>query len=256
MSARRALGLLLAAPLLLGACTRGSTSSRPPIHLNPNMDDQPRVEAQAASAFFADGKAMRRPVPGTIARGELVADPAFATGMSAGQVPVDRAPIAIDAELLARGAERYAIYCAPCHGDDGSGQSMLRERAGVATADLAQDRLVFSADGYLYEVIANGFGLMPGYAYPIPPRDRWAIVAHVRELQRSAAAAGRAGAGAETGTAGAAGAAGAGEGDAAGEPTPGPPPGETPVEMDSGGAPGVVLEEPEDAGADPEGAER
>lgn len=173
--------MVLVSVLAVG-CTRGSTSSRPPIHLNPNMDDQPRYEAQAESEFFADGKAMREPVPGTVARGELVTAPAFVTGQ-AGGVPLAEIPIPVDEELLARGAERYAIYCGPCHAQDGSGRSMLRERSGVATADLTQARLLDASDGYLYEVITNGFGLMPGYRYPIPPRDRWAIVAWVRRLQ-------------------------------------------------------------------------
>ena len=176
---------LLVILVLAVACTRGSTSARPPIHLNPNMDDQPRYEAQAESDFFADGKAMRQPVPGTVARGELVTAPAFVTG-EAGGVPLAEIPIPMDEELLTRGAERYAIYCGPCHAEDGSGRSMLRERSGVATADLTQARLIDASDGYLFDVITNGFGLMPAYSYPIQPRDRWAIVAWVRRLQAEA----------------------------------------------------------------------
>lgn len=182
---------IAALALLAAGCTRGSTSSRPPIHLNPNMDDQPRYEAQAESEFFADGKAMREPVPGTVARGDLVTAPAFVTG-HAGGVPIDRIPIPLDEPLLARGEERFGIYCSPCHADDGSGQSMLRERAGVATADLTQPRLIEVSDGYVFEVITNGFGLMPAYRYPIPPRDRWAIVAWVRHLQAEAGSGGAA----------------------------------------------------------------
>lgn len=185
---RRA-GTIAALALLATACTRGSTSSRPPIHLNPNMDDQPRYEAQAESSFFADGKAMREPVPGTVARDDLVTAPAFVTG-KVGGVPVDTIPIPVDDALLARGAQRYGIYCSPCHATDGSGQSMLRERAGVATADLTQPRLVEVSDGYIFDVITNGFGLMPSYRYPIPPRDRWAIISWVRHLQAGAAPAG------------------------------------------------------------------
>jgi mono/diheme cytochrome c family protein len=146
------------------------------------MDDQPRYEAQASSDFFYDGKAMRTPVAGTVARGALAESAAFATGMVGG-APVDSSPIAIDKELLARGGERYAIYCGPCHAENGNGESMLRERSGVATADLTQDRLLTVGDGYLFDVITHGLGLMSGYGYPIPPEDRWAIVAWVRKLQ-------------------------------------------------------------------------
>lgn len=150
------------------------------------MDDQPRYEAQASSDFFADGMAMRQPVPGTVARGDLVADPAVVTGVTAAGAQVTFSPVPVDEELLARGADRYAIYCGPCHAEDGSGQSMLRQRSGVATADLTQERLIQATDGYLYDVITNGFGLMSSYAYPLPPRDRWAVVAHVRRLQARA----------------------------------------------------------------------
>lgn len=209
-------GLALCALMAWTGCTRGSTSSRPPIHLNPNMDDQPRYDAQEASAFFADGKAMREPVPGTVAQGDLADDPVFATGRTAAGEPVARLPVPADEALLARGEERYGIYCGPCHAVDGSGQSMLRERSGVATADLLQERLVQETDGHLYDVITNGLGLMQGYRYPIPPRDRWAIVAWVRELQRQAGAEPYGGAaGGGTADADAAAARGPGEGEEA-----------------------------------------
>jgi mono/diheme cytochrome c family protein len=180
------LSLVVVGLLLVAGCTRGSTSSRPPIHLNPNMDDQPRYEAQAASDFFADGMATRAPMPGTVARGELADDPGLRTGATADGTPLTFVPIPVDERFLARGAERYAIYCGPCHADDGSGQSMLRQRSGVATADLTQARLREATDGYLFDVITNGFGLMGPYAYQLAPRDRWAVVAHVRRLQAQA----------------------------------------------------------------------
>ena len=70
MRARQQLKLLCAAALALSllGCARGCTSSRPPIHIVPNMDWQPKVKAQAESGFFYDGAAMRTPVPGTVAR--------------------------------------------------------------------------------------------------------------------------------------------------------------------------------------------
>ncbi len=150
------------------------------------MDDQPRYEAQASSDFFADGMASRAPVPGTVARGELASDPGLQTGATADGTPLTFVPIPVDEAFLERGAERYAIYCGPCHADDGSGQSMLRQRSGVATADLNQERLRQATDGYLFDVITNGFGLMGPYAYQLAPRDRWAVVAHVRRLQAQA----------------------------------------------------------------------
>ena len=55
---------------------------------------------------------------------------------------------------------------------------------GLPTTSLHIDRLRAAEDGYVFEVMTNGRGLMPAYRWPIPPADRWAIIAHIRELQR------------------------------------------------------------------------
>jgi hypothetical protein len=47
------------------------------------------------------------------------------------------------------------------------------------------ERLRQEPNGYLYDVVTNGFGAMYGYSAQIPPRDRWAIIAYVRALQLS-----------------------------------------------------------------------
>lgn len=181
-------GLLVLALLVAGR--RGSTSERPPFHLNPNMDVQPRGEPQSASGFFADGKTMRPPVPGTVARGELREGGAFWTGTDASGFVAEN-PARPDEALLARGRQRFDIFCAPCHDRNGDGKGILAERAKVRTPSFHIDRLRQVPDGYLFLVMTNGFGLMPSYAYPLPPRDRWAIVAHVRALQADRLAAER-----------------------------------------------------------------
>lgn len=189
MRNRRALRLAALAALLAAAGCRGQTSSRPPIHLNPNMDRQPKVIAQAASEFFADGAAMRRPVEGTVARGALAADedPALWRGVDAAGQPLASSPVEVDDAGLARGRERYGIYCAACHADNGRGRGVLFERAGVQSGDLIADpRIRALSDGELFRVITDGVGLMPSYAYQVPPADRWAIIARVRELQAGA----------------------------------------------------------------------
>jgi hypothetical protein len=169
--------------LSTAGCVRGCTSSRPPVHLNPSMDQQPKYKAQASSDFFYDGATMRKPVEGTIARGELREDTAFFEGTSPAGVPIPRIPVEVTEAMKARGAERYRIYCAPCHDLRGDGKGILFQRGNVPTPSLHQDTLRAVGDGYIYTVIVNGKGLMPSYRWPIPPADRWAIVAHVRELQ-------------------------------------------------------------------------
>jgi len=127
-------------------------------------------------------------VAGTVARGELHEGGAFWTGTDATGFVAEN-PARPDAALLARGKRRFEIYCAPCHDRNGDGKGILAERAGVRTPSFHVDRLRQVPDGYLFLVMTNGFGLMPSYAYPIPPRDRWAIVAHVRALQADRLAA-------------------------------------------------------------------
>lgn len=172
-------GLLV---LAAGACTRGAKSPRPPIHPNPNMDVQPKYMPQAASAFFYDGATMRPPVEGTVARGELRFQDAVYTGRQGGAY-VTANPLAGEAGMVERGKERYGIYCTPCHGERGEGRGVLFERAGVESGNLHDQRIVDYPDGQIFDVVTNGLGLMAGYRYPIPPEDRWAIIAYVRQLQ-------------------------------------------------------------------------
>jgi hypothetical protein len=183
--AQRVFGALAFTSLfVLTGCARGCTSSRPPIHLNPSMDDQPKVRPQAASSFFYNGASMREPVPGTVPIGGLKEDTAFFTGRGADGQFVAAIPHAVDEALLERGRQRYAIYCQPCHDARGDGQGILFQRGNVPTASYHQEKYLKYADGQIFDVITNGTGLMAGYRWPIPPADRWAIVAHVRELQR------------------------------------------------------------------------
>jgi mono/diheme cytochrome c family protein len=193
MSSRLRTRLILAAALLVGAVLyagpRGRPFARPPLHVNPNMDVQPRAEAQSGSAFFYDGASMRRPVAGTIARGELRDTSPEWTGFDAMGDFVPTIPIALDDALRERGRHRYDIYCAACHDKNGDGKGILLERGKVPTPTFHQDRLRQVPDGYFFGVITNGFGMMPSYAYPVPPADRWAIIAHVRELQARRASA-------------------------------------------------------------------
>ena len=181
---RLVLGLALTSVVGLAGCARGCTSSRPPIHLNPSMDDQPKVLPQTASRFFYDGASMRQPVPGTVPIGGLKEDTAFFTGKGADGQFVAAIPVPVNEALLERGRERYMIYCQPCHDARGDGKGILFQRGNVPTASFHQDKILKYADGFIFEVMTNGLALMPAYRWAIPPADRWAIVAHIRELER------------------------------------------------------------------------
>jgi mono/diheme cytochrome c family protein len=176
--------LALAMGLAVSGCARGCTSSRPPIHINPSMDQQPKVLPQSESKFFYNGASMQVPVAGTVAVGELRDDPAFYEGRAADGSFVTHSPIPVDDALIERGHQRYSIYCQPCHDARGYGKGILFQRANVPTASFHDEKIKNYPDGQIFDVITNGSGLMPAYRWPIPPHDRWAIIAWVRQLER------------------------------------------------------------------------
>ena len=178
--------VLVFAAFLLASC-RGATHEHTPIHPNLNMDYQERFDPQEANPFFADGRSMRPPVPGTVARGFLREDTRFHEGRNADGIYVEAMPIPLTIELLEHGQTRYDIFCTPCHGAAGDGEGIITTGGfGYTPATTYHsDRLREVTDGYLYDVIANGVRTMPAYAHQIPVADRWAIVAYVRALQRS-----------------------------------------------------------------------
>jgi cbb3-type cytochrome c oxidase subunit III len=149
-----------------------------------DMHDQPKYQPLAKSRFFADGRASRPRVEGTVARGDLDLPPIVATGRS-GDAPVRDVPLLLTKPLLLRGRERYDIYCAVCHDRAGYGSGMIVRRGFKAPPSFHIDRLRAEPAGYFFDVITNGFGQMPSYAAQVPVRDRWAIVAYLRALQLS-----------------------------------------------------------------------
>jgi mono/diheme cytochrome c family protein len=151
-----------------------------------DMHDQPRFKPLAESDFFADLRSSRAPVDGTVARGQLHEDTYFYTG-KIGANPGNYMPseVPVNEEILARGRERFNIYCAPCHSRLGDGNGMVVQRGYRHPPSYHQDRLRQAPLGYFFDVMTNGFGAMPDYAAQIAPRDRWCIVAYIRALQLS-----------------------------------------------------------------------
>lgn len=182
-------------PLVLIARARVTTTPNPRIHIIQDMDNQPKFKPQQANPMFADTRAMRPPVPGTVARGTLVGDPRLETGLTDPANPeswVEVMPVEVTPELMKRGREQYDVFCSPCHGLGGVGNGAVSVRAealqeGTWTppssfhTELVRSRQV----GHLYNTITNGIRNMPAYGTMIDRSDRWAIVAYVRALQRS-----------------------------------------------------------------------
>ena len=149
-----------------------------------DMHDQPKYVPLRASTFFSDSRSARPFVAGTVARGQLREDALLYTGQMTG-VDATMFPFAVNEQVMARGRERYDIYCAPCHGRTGAGDGMIVRRGYRRPPTLHQDRLRESPVGHFFDVITNGFGAMPDYATQIRAEDRWAIVGYIRALQLS-----------------------------------------------------------------------
>ena len=175
-------------------------TDKPALHVVGDMDWQYSYRYGEQVPLFADGRAMRPQVEGTIARGELETDDAFHRGLDAEGLPLAVMPIEATPALMARGQERYDIFCTPCHGAAGLGDGMVNRRAlangnqagsaggWVAPSNLMQQYLHEQSDGELYGTIANGIRTMPAYGAQIPAKDRWAIVLYLRALQRAGTA--------------------------------------------------------------------
>jgi hypothetical protein len=159
---------IIAAAFFLSGCS-----------LKQDMALQPKNRPLSPSDFFTDGRSARPLVENTVARGSVKEDEMTVTKES------NAFPLPLNQELLERGENRYKIFCSPCHGLQGDGNGMVAMRGMKHPPSYHQDRLRQVPNGYIYDVITNGFGAMLGYSAQVAPRDRWAIVAYVRALQLS-----------------------------------------------------------------------
>ncbi len=165
-------GLLTAAAVLLTTACR------------QDMHNQPRYKPFAATAFFGDGRSERPTIEDTVARGQLHLDAARYTGKENGK-DITYFPIQITRADVARGQERFNIYCSPCHGRLGNGQGMIVLRGLRQPPSYHDPRLVSAPVGHFFDVMTNGYGAMYSYASRVPVDDRWRIAAYIRALQLS-----------------------------------------------------------------------
>jgi hypothetical protein len=148
------------------------------------MHNQPKFVPQRGTSFFADGRSARPQVQNTVARGQLLQDSYFATGL-VGDHEGDGMPMPVTTELLDRGRERYNIFCTPCHSRVGNGVGMIVSRGYAQAGNFHTARLQAAPLGHFFNVISNGYGAMPDYSAQVAVADRWAIVAYIRALQLS-----------------------------------------------------------------------
>ncbi len=175
----RDFGLGRAPRLLIVLLTASSAAG-----CHEDMYNQPRYEPLEASDFFADGRASRPLVPGTIPYGTQPTDDVLHTGRDNGELATEL-PIELTEALLQRGHERFNIFCAVCHSRNGDGNGMIVQRGYRQPPTYHSERLRGAPIGHFFDVMTNGFGAMPSYALQVPAADRWAIAAYIRALQLS-----------------------------------------------------------------------
>jgi mono/diheme cytochrome c family protein len=194
-------GCLALIPPLVFARMRATPSPNRPIHIFYDMDFQPKFKTQAPNPLFADGRAMRPPVEGTVARGEAYVDAHMHEGVAGGGwATALPASMKLDVATLERGHQRFDIYCSACHGYAGFGDGAVNQRAmelvanangpvngtqWVAAKSLHDETTRNQPVGQLFNTITHGIRNMAGYGSQIPVEDRWAIAAYVKALQLS-----------------------------------------------------------------------
>jgi len=190
--------IVAGAAILAGiAGLQGRMSRKPPLEVFSDMDRQMKLRPQKPNDFFANGTSSQFPPAGTISRSEPVQsangavyrfeDSPVNTGKISGTTNfVETNPLHVDVQLLARGRERFDIYCAPCHGKTGDGNGITKKIGDMpAVANLHDKRIVEMTDGEIFNTIGNGKGLMGAYGPIVPTEDRWAIIGYLRALQLS-----------------------------------------------------------------------
>ena len=172
--------------LMLAGCAGVQRDT--PIEVWDDMKRDGKYQPQAESQFFAgDHRASRRPVSGTVARGHLNDDEQFMTGLlPGGKMYVGQNPLKIDAATLQLGQVKFNTYCSPCHSRVADGKGIVAiKTVSWQPANLQDDRIKAQADGQIFNTITYGRRSMPSYRFQIPERDRWAVVAYLRALQRT-----------------------------------------------------------------------
>ena len=150
-----------------------------------NMKDQPNPRTLAPSDIFPDGASARPSPAHTVAHGQPPPGTPFESGFAPSGQPLVHAPVPFTAGLLARGQERFNIYCAVCHGEDGYGTGIVVRRGFPSAPSYHDERLRRETDGHFFDVMSRGYGVMPSFADRLTASDRWAVVGYIRALQRS-----------------------------------------------------------------------
>lgn len=165
---------------------RGHFFKQPPLEIFSDMDRQPKLRPQQPNMTFANGRSSQEPVPNAIARGDHYESNPVNTARETGTTNfVAVIPVPVTEQLMARGRQRYDIYCLPCHGPQGDGNGIVKKYGYASVRSLHEKAIVAQPDGEIFHTITHGKNTMYPYGSQISIEDRWAIVAYVRALHRS-----------------------------------------------------------------------
>ena len=151
------------------------------------MGNQPHVRPLERSSVFPGDQSARPVVPGTVASGYTRTNHRLES-MAGFDPNADSLPFTLTSDVLARGQQRFNIYCSACHGQTGDGNGMVVQRGFSRPPSYYDPRLRQAPLGHFYDVITKGYGAMASYAAQVEPQDRWAIAAYIRTLQASRSA--------------------------------------------------------------------
>ena len=166
-------------PVLVAIVAAGSGCE-----LRQAMYDQEKFEPLERTEFFGDNRSSRDLIDGTVAQGQERANDHLYKGTINGE-PAATYPFEITPEVLARGQERFNIYCSVCHGAAGPGDGLIVRRGYNKPVSYFDPRLMAAPPGYIFQIITGGKGVMASYADQVRVSDRWAIAAYVKTLQLS-----------------------------------------------------------------------
>jgi mono/diheme cytochrome c family protein len=154
-----------------------------------DMHNQPKFVPQRGTDFFPDHRSARPQVENTIARGELHEDSYFYTGTVLGangyREEKDMLPFPATMTVLAKGQERFNIYCTPCHSRVGNGLGAIVQRGYKPAGNLNDDVRRAQPLSHYFYVMTHGYGAMPDYSAQLTPEERWSVAAYIRALQLS-----------------------------------------------------------------------
>jgi cytochrome c553 len=158
----------------------------------PDMYRSPAIEAYSESDIYKNNMSARKPVEGTISRGNLSSfnfDASLEGYLEAGEKAKN--PFDKTLENIEDGKELYAMFCKHCHGQNGSGGGTITHPIYSAVPHYTDSKTLRRCnlpmcdlkEGHIFHAITYGLNAMGPHASQLSEEERWKIVLYVQELQ-------------------------------------------------------------------------